>query len=334
MGEGRGEILRRGRRPERQPVRLRSGQGPYDGLAGAPAEHVLALGAHQRGGARSVLAPRQHQVATATDDRHGPPGELALCQLCGPGQLVGHRGEGDDERVAVRVAATGEVLGDHQPRGADGDVGLALAPGPPGGVGDDHGDVHPGEVGDLATQGAGRVIGVEGQQHDRAGRDVGGVDTGRRHGEAQPVSRDAGRTAAGEDAERLLVDRRLAVPDPDAPLGLADDLARDRDDVPVRQVGPAVQGREHQRREVVTGGDLGHPVGCPDLESTPSVPGHLAPAASDTAAAAMAAVASWSLIIRGTAWARSPASSSRGSWSASRESTSQPSSTPPPDRAP
>ena len=143
------------------------------------------------------------------------------------------------------------------------------------------------------------------------------------------MAHDAGRAAAGDEAYGLLVDRTVAVTAAGPALRLADDLARHRDHVAVGQVGAVAEGGQDQPGEVVAGPDLGDPVGRPDLD--PHAP---SPVTRATAAAAMAAVASGSLIISGTARAGTPASSSRGSWSASRVSTSQPSSTPPEAREP
>ena len=85
------------------------------------------------------------------------------------------------------------------------------------------------------------------------------------------------RAAAGDHAHGLLVDRRLAVAGAGPALGLADDLAGHAHDVAVGQVGAVRQGGEHEAGEVVAGGDLGHAVGCPDLEPAHAPPPRRAP---------------------------------------------------------
>ena len=183
----------------------------------------------------------------------------------------------------------------------------------------------------LVAQRARRGVGVEGQEHDRPGSHVGGVDPGGGHGEAETVAHDGHRPAPRDDADRLLLDGRVAVARAHPPLGLAHHLAGHAQHVAVGETVVAPEGVEHDARQVVALDDLGHPVGGPHLEPA----AHAGPGVtSETAAAAIAAVASWSDIMRGTAAARSPACSSPATCPASRSSTSQPSSTPPADRAP
>ena len=90
---------------------------------------------------------------------------------------------------------------------------------------------------------------------------------------------------------------------------------------------PSVVEPGDQRSEVGPGGDFGKPVGRGDLEACHDV-------TSSMAAAAIAAVASRSVIIRGTATHGDPGGLDRRDVVGVGSSTSQPSSTPPADRAP
>src|SRR4029453_6990632 len=97
-----------------------------------------------------------------------------------------------------------------------------------------------------------------------------------------------------------------------SPFGLADDLARDHDDVALLDVG------RQEGSEIVTGGDLADALDRKD-------PDHGRPRSN--VACAIAAVASTSVIIRGTARQAIPAASTAATAPASTVSTSQPSST-------
>ena len=102
-----------GRCPERRPVLGGPRQRADDGLAGAVAEHVAALGAHQRGGAGPVLAGRQHQVGAPADDGERPAGRACPAPARPrPASSSATAGSGHRERVAVRVGAPGVVLDD------------------------------------------------------------------------------------------------------------------------------------------------------------------------------------------------------------------------------
>ena len=80
--------------------------------------------------------------------RHG--GQLALDQIGGRGDLVGHRDLGDHQLVAVLVDGARIAVQHGQTRRADGGVDLAVAPGAAHRVGDDHGD---GDTQPLAQSG-------------------------------------------------------------------------------------------------------------------------------------------------------------------------------------
>ncbi len=256
-----------------------------------------------------------------------PPG-LPLHQIAGRGQLVDGRHDGRDQRIAVRVRTTAQVVRDPHPGRADREVRHALAPRPPGGV--RHHDTHvDAELGPQALPDPpGGGVRVLGQQQDGPRLGVGGVDAGGRHDQPQPVFDDAQRPPAGDEPYRLRVDRGLAVLGrEDPPLRLADDLRGDDEDVAVGEPRLPV-GRDRGRDdldEVVAGPHLGNPGHGPD-----AIAGNAAHARTSSASAsavrAIAAVASTSVIISGTARHRIPAASTSATASASTESTSHPSS--------
>lgn len=118
----------------------------------------------------------------------------------------------------------------------------------------------------------------------------------------------------------------------DPALGLGDDLRGDQQDVPVPQVG---RGHRDQFRQVVARPDLGYALDGPYLVGGNGRGGgvrvgHREASASSSAARAISAVASRSVIISGTARQEIPAASTSATASASAVSTSQPSSSPVP----
>ncbi len=230
------------------------------GLACAVPEHVGALGADQRVRARPVVVGGEHQVGAAADHGEGAAAELPLGELGGAGQLVGDGWGGHEEVVAVVVAPAGEVLEDAEPGGADGDVGLALAPRPARGVGDDDGHGVAGQLAQPCPQSARRTIRVDGQQHDLSGRHVGRVDPRRGQGEAVVGAHDPGRATPGDDPGGLAGHRLLTGPGHDPALRLADDLAGHEHDVTVGQPHEA----DEQRGQVVTPAYLAGAVGGED----------------------------------------------------------------------
>ncbi len=128
-----------------KPRGPRAAQRGEHRLAGAEPEHVLLLGAHQCGGARRRGRPAgSTRSARPRTTAARPAVELALDQVGGRGELVGDRRGGDRQLVAVLVGAPGVVVQHVEAGGADRDVGLPVAPGPAGGVGDQHRDVAPG----------------------------------------------------------------------------------------------------------------------------------------------------------------------------------------------
>ncbi len=296
--------------------------GADDGLAGAVPEQVGAVRPDEGGCPRPVVTGREHQVGASAHHRERTPAELALRQLGDRRDLVGDRGRRHRQLVAVLVDAADVGLEYDDPGRADRDVGLPLAPCATGGVGDDHADVAAGALGDRAPQPGGGGIRVDRQEYDGAAGDVRRVHSRRGHRQPQPVAHDPGRTATRDQPHRLGGDPVLAVAVDDPALGLAHHLARHDDDVAVGEL----DHRDQEVGQVVARPDLRHPVRGGD--------GQHQGRTSSMAAAAIAAVASWSVIIRGTAALRIPACSSAATWSASRSSTSQPSSTPPALRAP
>ncbi len=143
-------------------------------------------------------------------------------------------------------------------------------------------------LGDRAAQRPGAPVRVERQEQHAAPRDVGRVDAGRGQGEPEPGAHDRGRSAPrhhpGARLGQLGLDGGDAVGARERPaLGLAHHLAGHQHHVPV----DGRQRRDHQRRQVVAGPDLGDAVRREDGE------GH---ETSSIAAAAIAAVASWSVM--------------------------------------
>ncbi len=160
VGRGCGRAERLGRLP---------GERGDHGLPGAEREHVLGERPDQAAGAGSVVVGAEHVRRQPAHHGHRPARQLALGQVGGAGHLVGERRGGDRERVAVAVDAAGVVVEDHEAGRADREVGLALPPGPAGGVGDDDGDVAPGGREQPAAQRPRAGVGVVGEEHHVAG---------------------------------------------------------------------------------------------------------------------------------------------------------------------
>ena len=205
------------------------------------------------------LAGRQHQVGRSPRT-HGerPAGQLALDQLGGAGDLVGHGRRGDRQLVAVAVGAPGEVV--ERPTSPAAPMAMSVwpvAPGPPGGVGDD--DRRRWRRCARATAGrgaAGRGVRVDGQQQHVARRDVGGVDAGGGQDEPEPVCDDdrvGPRRATHPDGLGRRSRRRRGRPATTRPSALLTTLLVTSDDVAVREGRPR---RAASGREVVAGADL------------------------------------------------------------------------------
>ncbi len=94
------------------------------------------------------------------------------------------------------VVRAGVAVQHRQPRGADGEVGLAVAPGPAHGVGDHHADRHPEAIAQPEAQRRGTGVGVDRQQRQLGRADVGAVHSGGRLDEPERVLGDQGAALA------------------------------------------------------------------------------------------------------------------------------------------
>src|SRR5207247_5209950 len=105
----------------------------------------------------------------ATHDRDGAAVELSHDQLCRAGDLVGHSDLRHAQLVSFGIALTHVALERGQTRDPDRDVGVALAPGPPDGVGHDDRDRRAGRSGERVPQALRGRGGIHGQEHDGVG---------------------------------------------------------------------------------------------------------------------------------------------------------------------
>ena len=208
------------------------------------------------GSGRSAVRPR----TTAT----GTPASLPFTRSAAAASSSTSAVLRDVELVAVGVDLAPVVEQGGQPGRADGDVGQPLAPGPAERVADDDADVHAEQLGQPGAEGAGRGVAVLGEEHQQVLGHVRGVDPGGGQDPALPRLHDRQRTAAGDDADRLLLDGVEAggLPvgagrDVHQPvLDLGDDLRGDDDDVAVGQ--PGRRGGDGAG-EVVAGSELRQP---------------------------------------------------------------------------
>ncbi len=137
------------------------------------AEKVFLAGADEVGGFARGRDPTE-----MADDSGGAAGDFSHDQFGGGGELVGGGDDGGGEDVAVGIGLPAVVNDWLETGDADGDVGEALAPGTAKGVGDEHGHVGAGAVGDLLAQAARGGVGIAGQQRHPAGGDVRRIDAG------------------------------------------------------------------------------------------------------------------------------------------------------------
>ena len=227
-------------------------------------------------GAEQVLTRRAHEVAGgavpgraghAAQQRRRDPARLALDQVGGGGDLVGHGGLGDLQDAPVVVGAAA-VIGDRaHPGQPDGRVGLAQPPGPPEGVGDHDHDVGPGQLAEPGPQGGGGGVGVGRGQDQAVAAGVGRVDEGVGANDAMPVLGDDQVAAPGDDPDGLGRDGGLRDGEPrlrvggqldQAALGLGHDLRGDGEHVAVGQREPGrLDPGEQERGQVVARPDLG-----------------------------------------------------------------------------
>ena len=232
------------------------------GTSAAPNRNMSSAG-----GRISAAAPGPSSAVTRSASPRttatGTPERLALDQVRGGGDLVGDRVQGDLQRVAEAVLGAPVVDEGPHARGADRGVGLADPPRPAERVGDDDPDGGAGPVAQRLAEPPRGLVRVLGQQHHRARRGVGGVDTRRGEHQALPGLDDAGVAAPRDHPDRLSVDRGLAVAVDDPALRLAHDLRRDHDDVAVSQV---IGGVRDQRGQVRARLDLREPGNAPDAD--------------------------------------------------------------------
>ena len=230
-------------------------------LLGAEPEQVLLAGPQQGAGVGSVVAQGQ-----SAHHRDRDAGQLALHQVGRRGDLVGDGDLGDEQFVAVPVVRPGVAVQHRQARGADGGVGLAVAPGPAHGVGDDHAD------GDARAARA---------SPDRSAAALASGSTGSRASSAESTLEPSTPAAAWISPMRVLGDQRPALAGEypygfvvdelaaqgiplvgvgrrgdDAALALGHHLAGDHHDVVVAQPR---RRRGDGRGEVVAGPELGKP---------------------------------------------------------------------------
>ena len=258
MWRGRGQ--RGADRPADRAGVDRLGGERADGPAGerhirrSEPEHVLVGGADKGSRARPVLLG--DQFCQPAHDRDRDAERLALHQVAGGRDLVGHGGDGDLEDVAEGVGLAAMVTRREHARRADGVVGLPGPPRPAHRVGDDHAEPDAGQGLQRLAQPPGRLVGIGGQQHHGARRGVGLIHAGGGENQAVPGLGD-GRAAAPRDhPHRLGIDRLIPRGGHHPALGLADDLRGDHQDVAVAQVGCALGD---ERGQVRPGRDLRQP---------------------------------------------------------------------------
>ena len=300
-------------------------------LLGAQPEQVFLARPQQRAGVGSVVPQRQ-----SAHHRNRDTGQLALHQIGGGGDLVGDRDLGDDELVAVHVVRSGVAVQHRQPGRADGGVDLAVAPGPAHGVGDDHADGHAEPLAQAGAQRSGAAVGVDRQQGQLGGADVGAVDARGGLHQAEIVLGDQRAALAGQHPDGFGVDQLAPQRIPllrvfrrghDAALALGQHLAGDDHDVVVAQ--PRRGGRQ-RGGEVVAGPELRQAGHRKQFDrGRRAVVGHGLTPARSSPARTISAVVAGSVISRGTDRTSTPAISA---WSPS--CTSQPSRMPTPERGP
>ncbi len=254
--------------PLRRDDVRRRGAGA-DQVAGGGAEQVARAQAHQRPGALVVV---RHGEVQPPDDGDRDAGELALHQVPSTRQLVDQGHLRRLQPVAVRVDRAPVVDQRRDAGRSDGDVGQPVPPRPAEGVTDDHGDLHPEQLGQPHAQRPGRGVRVDGQQDQLVAGHVGGVDAGRGDHPAVPRLDDLQRAAPGDRADRLGVDRLLpddlavlAGSDPhQVALDLGHDLRGHDQHVAVRQPGGGTGDRPG---EVVARPELGQPRDTDDRDA-------------------------------------------------------------------
>ena len=304
-------------------------------FVGAQPEQVFLARPQQRARVGSVVAQCQ-----STHHRDGDAGQFALHQIGRRGDLVGDRHLGDDELVAVPIVRSGVAVQHRQPGGTDREIGLAVAPCPPHGVGDHHADRHPEPLMQHRAQCRGAGVRVHRKQRQLRRADIGAVHTGRRLHQPKRVLGDqraalARQHAYGFDIDQFAPQRipfiRIRGRRDDSSLALGHHLAGDHHDVVVAQPR---RGRGDRSAQVVSGPELRQPGHRKHFDgSRGAMVVHrrgprLKPARSSPART-ISAVVGGSVISSGTARTSTPSISARSS-----SCTSQPSRMPTPERGP
>ena len=166
--------------------RARSSKSPYALRRAATASSsVIGTGPGPAGRTMSVAARSSALHRGASDDRCADPVGLAHHELGGPRELIGDADPRGHHDPALRVLGS-DVVDEREETGdPDRDVGLAEPPRAPERVGDDHGDVHPGEVLEPRPDPACRGVGID-REGARSALDVRTVDPGVRADETVP----------------------------------------------------------------------------------------------------------------------------------------------------
>ena len=209
----------------------------------------------------------------------------------------------------MRVGGSGVAVQDREPGGADGDIGLSVAPGAPHGVGDDDADPDPEKGGKAGADRRGAAVRVHREQGEFGGVDIGAVHAGGGLDQPDGVLGDQGFALAGQYPHGLVVDELAAQGVPllgvggcadDTALGLGEHLAGDDHHVVIAQPGGGIGDRGGQ---IIAGPELAQPGHRDDLDGPGgSVLGaHSATPANCRPARTMSAVTAGSLISNG-AW--------------------------------
>ena len=153
VGRGLGQLAEHGGRVgvqggRRLRRRLRVGPAQRDRLGRPETEQVGVGAADQLARAGAVVG----RPAVPAHDRHGHAGQLALHQIAGRGQLVGHRHLRHPQLVAEPVDLAAGIGQGRQPGHADREVDDAAAPRAAHRVGDHDRDVRAGPLGQLGPQ--------------------------------------------------------------------------------------------------------------------------------------------------------------------------------------
>ena len=302
----------------------RAAERGEDGLAGTQPEQVRTLRAEQRGGARPVVAGREHQVAPATDHREGPADRACLPPARPPrparrrppgrsrparcrSRRRGRRGRRATSSPAAPTARS--VWPSRQVRPAVSVTTTAT--------------LAPDRLATASRRRRARGVGVLGEQDDVAGPTLEASTPAAAIVRPSRLTTIDSGPAAGDHATGLGGDRGGPVARDHPALGLADDLAGHADDVAVGEVDHG----EQEAREVVAAPTSPTPSGDQTVitgRSRDQIERRRRHRGGGLGRGHQ----------QGTARQESPASRDPATSPSSTVSTSQPSSTPPADRAP